>query len=77
MNGQNNSLQSAVGQTDIYLIDQILKGRFLPTQKILDAGCGSGRNMHWFLQNDFNIVGIDSSPSAIEHVKKTIPFGCK
>ena len=73
MNGQNNSLQSAVGQTDVYLIDQILKGRFLPTQKILDAGCGSGRNMYWFLQNDFNVAGIDSSPSAIELLKKQYP----
>ena len=73
MNVQINSLQAAVGQTDIYLIDQILKGRFLPTQKILDAGCGNGRNMYWFLQNDFNVVGIDSSTSAIELLKKQSP----
>jgi tellurite methyltransferase len=70
---QNNSLQSALGQTDIYLIDQILKGRFHPSQKILDAGCGSGRNMYWFLQNDFNVSGIDSNPSAIELLKKQYP----
>ena len=73
MNAHNNSLQSALGQTDVYLIDQILKGRFLPTQKILDAGCGSGRNMYWFLQNNFNVIGIDSSPSAIELLKKQYP----
>lgn len=45
--------------TDIYLIDQILKGRFDRFDRILDAGCGSGRNMVWFAENDFDIHGAD------------------
>ena len=63
------SMQTVLGNTDIYLIDQIMKGRYCPTDTILDAGCGSGRNMYWFLQNGFNINGIDISGVAIEELK--------
>ncbi|HEY5463141.1 MAG TPA: class I SAM-dependent methyltransferase [Hanamia sp.] len=47
-----------------------MKGRYQPHQKILDAGCGGGRNMKWFLQNDFEIYGVDSSEAAIIHLKE-------
>ncbi len=62
-----------LGRTDIYLIDQIMKGRYAPGDKILDAGCGSGRNMHWFLQNNFEIYGIDSSEAAIVNLRNEYP----
>ena len=52
--------------TDIYLIDQILKGRYDQLDRILDAGCGSGRNMVWFAQNDFEIYGSDREQIAVE-----------
>lgn len=70
---EQNSISSIVGQTDIYLIDQILKARYKPGEKVLDAGCGSGRNMHWFLQNDFEIYGIDWSEAAILNLRKMHP----
>lgn len=66
----NNLLHELIGQTDIYLLDQIMKGRYQPNQKILDAGCGGGRNMKWFLQNDFEIYGVDNSQAAIIHLKQ-------
>ncbi len=62
-----------LGSTDIYLIDQIMKGRYTPGDKILDAGCGGGRNMHWFLQNNCEIYGIDSSEEAIINLKNEYP----
>ena len=65
-----DQLFNLIGQTDIYLLDQIMKGRYQKSQKILDAGCGSGRNMKWFLQNDFDIYGIDTSEAAIINLKK-------
>jgi ubiquinone/menaquinone biosynthesis C-methylase UbiE len=70
---QINSIQSLLGQTDIYLIDQIMKGRYNDNDSILDAGCGQGRNMHWFLQNNFNITGIDSSEEFINNLKTIYP----
>ena len=58
MSEKNNSIQELLGQTDIYLVDQIMKNRFDLQNNILDAGCGNGRNMHWFLRNDYKIYGI-------------------
>lgn len=65
-----SSIQTLVGNTDIYLIDQIMKGRYTLAHTILDAGCGSGRNMYWFLQNGFNITGIDINEIAIDELKE-------
>ena len=71
---KNNSISDLLGQTDIYLIDQIMKNRYAKDDKILDAGCGGGRNMPWFLQNRINLYGIDLSEAAILNLKKKYPF---
>jgi len=42
------TLKEAINGTDIYLLDQILKDRYETGDKILDAGCGKGRNLKWF-----------------------------
>lgn len=67
------SLNVLLGQTDIYLLDQIMKGRYNENEKILDAGCGEGRNMYWFLQNDFAIYGTDINETAIAQLKSANP----
>ncbi len=56
------------GNIDIYLFDQILKDRFSPNSKILDVGCGGGRNLVYFLQNGFDVYAIDENPEAIRNV---------
>jgi tellurite methyltransferase len=61
------------GNIDIYLFDQILKGRYIEGQTILDAGCGGGRNMFWFDQNDYVLYAVDSNPEAIQQVKAFYP----
>lgn len=58
-------LNKILGNIDLYLLDQLLKGRFSPSMKILDAGCGEGRNLMYFLQNNYDVAGIDSNPGAI------------
>ena len=67
------SIKQALGETDIYLLDQIMKGRYHETDKILDEGCGTGRNMHWFLQNGIEIVGIDKNKDLIAELKLANP----
>ncbi len=62
--------QEVFGNIDIYLFDQILKGRFSPEMKILDAGCGGGRNIIWFLREGFDVYAIDQNPETVEQVKK-------
>jgi len=66
-------LKQFLGETDVYLIDQIMKDRYNADDIVLDAGCGTGRNLHWFLQNDFNIHGIDSNADAIHNFKLNHP----
>ncbi|MDP9075969.1 MAG: class I SAM-dependent methyltransferase [Bacteroidota bacterium] len=63
------NLHQLYGNIDIYLFDQLLKGRFDNCHKILDAGCGGGRNLIYFLRNGFDVYGIDSNPQAVEAVK--------
>lgn len=58
--------------TDIYLIDQILKGRFENKKNILDAGCGSFRNSHYFIQNNYNYIGIDNSIKFTKNITQII-----
>lgn len=55
----NTLLKDSIGGIDIYLLDQILKNRFQSGEKILDAGCGKGRNLKWFYNSNFKIYGID------------------
>jgi len=65
-----NNLQQLYGNIDIYLFDQLLKGRFDNCHKVIDIGCGSGRNLHYFLQNGFDVYGIDPDTKAVEYVKQ-------
>jgi len=62
-------LQAEFGQIDIYLFDQILRGRILPGMTILDAGCGFGRNLVYFLNEGYNVLGVDADPGAIGAVR--------
>jgi ubiquinone/menaquinone biosynthesis C-methylase UbiE len=63
------SIQELVGNTDIYLLDQIMKDRYKPNHKILDAGCGGGRNLFWFLKNDIEIYSIDKNETPVNYLK--------
>lgn len=62
------ALAQLLGNIDIYWLDQILKGRLQPDMRILDAGCGSGRNIEYLLRVGFEVVGIDQSQEAIEYL---------
>lgn len=61
-----SSLNRLLGNIDVYLLDQILKGRFSKDQKILDVGCGEGRNQIYFLREGYQVFGVDSNPIAIQ-----------
>ncbi len=64
-----NPLKELLGDIDIYLFDQLLKGRFDKCRRVVDIGCGGGRNLHYFLKNGFEVYGIDRSEHAIADVK--------
>ena len=60
------SLNRLLGNMDIYLLDQLLKDRFSKEMRILDAGCGEGRNTVYFIQEGYQLFGIDNNPLAIK-----------
>ncbi|MEM6719458.1 MAG: class I SAM-dependent methyltransferase [Bacteroidota bacterium] len=66
-------LTEIVGNTDIYLLDQILKGRYEQNDLILDAGCGSGRNLHYFHQSNIPFYAIDRNAEYIENLQQYYP----
>lgn len=62
-------LSALFGQIDIYLFDQILRGRIAPGMSVLEAGCGGGRNLVFLLQEGFDVSAIDPDPNAIRAVR--------
>ena len=62
-------LDALFGQIDIYLFDQILRGRIAPGMRVFDAGCGSGRNLVFLLQQGYEVCAVDPDPAAIRSVR--------
>ena len=60
------TLNQLLGNADLYLLDQILKGRFAPGMRILDVGCGEGRNLVYFIRQGMDVWGIDRNPEALK-----------
>ena len=58
------------GNIDIYLFDQLLRGRVTQGMSVLDAGCGSGRNLVYFLRSGYEVFGADRDPLAIDAVRQ-------
>ncbi|MDQ3011644.1 MAG: class I SAM-dependent methyltransferase [Acidobacteriota bacterium] len=66
------NLREHFGDIDIYLFDQLLKGRITPAMSVLDAGCGNGRNLVYFLHQNFQVFAVDSNPQAIQQVSQLV-----
>jgi tellurite methyltransferase len=62
-------LPAGFGEIDIYLFDQLLRGRFDRRTRVLDAGCGDGRNLIYLLRSGFTCFGIDRDPAAVAQVQ--------
>lgn len=64
------NIQEQFGAIDIYLFDQLLRGRIAPGTRILDAGCGSGRNLVYLLRQGYDVYGVDADPQAVTAVRR-------
>lgn len=62
-------LRREFGDIDVYLFDQLLRGRFDRRRRVLDAGCGSGRNLPFFLRHGFDVHAIDADGEAVRSVR--------
>lgn len=65
----NKALLEQFGHIDIYLFDQLLKGRLNGLTRVLDLGCGAGRNLVYFLQQGYEVFGIDQDADQIDRVR--------
>lgn len=65
-----SDLQDQFGGIDIYLFDQLLRGRLVPDMRVFDAGCGSGRNLVYLLRSGYEIFGIDADPQSVRTVQQ-------
>jgi tellurite methyltransferase len=64
-----NDLETEFGAIDIYLFDQLLRGRITTADVIFDAGCGGGRNLTYLLRAGCHVFGVDADPDAIRSVR--------
>ncbi|MEZ6035841.1 MAG: class I SAM-dependent methyltransferase [Planctomycetota bacterium] len=72
-----HDLVQRFGAIDIYLFDQLQRGRIGPGMRILDAGCGGGRNLLWFLQAGYDVRALDPDAEAIAAVRAmAAELGC-
>jgi SAM-dependent methyltransferase len=62
-------LEAEFGAIDIYLFDQILRGRITARDRVFDAGCGSGRNLIYLLKSGASVSAVDGDPDAILEVR--------
>lgn len=59
------TVQPFVGM-DIYLLDQLMRGRVAPGARVLDVGAGAGRNLRWFLERGHPCVAVEPNREAAE-----------
>jgi tellurite methyltransferase len=66
----SSDLRDTFGDVDIYLFDQLLRGRFDTRPRVLDAGCGDGRNLRYLIASGFDCHGIDRDARAVDQVRQ-------
>lgn len=64
------TLSDQFGQIDIYLFDQLLRGRIVPGMRVLEAGCGFGRNLAYFLREGYEVFAADADRQAVAAVRR-------
>lgn len=63
-------LQEQFGHIDIYLFDQLLRGHVAPGMRVMDAGCGHGRNLVYLLREGYEVFGVDEDRQALEATRR-------
>ena len=63
------TLQDQFGNIDIYVFDQLLRGRIAPGMRVFDAGCGGGRNLVYLLREGYDVCGNDADANAVSQVR--------
>ena len=71
MSGETSRrLKAEFGDIDIYVFDQLHKGRIEHGMRVLDAGCGDGRNLFYLMRHGFDVWGVDESADAVAAIRR-------
>ena len=70
--GKIEEINNFFGDMDLFLIDQVLKGRLNNSMNVLDVGFGLGRNLVHFIQEGYDVYGIDKDKSAVDFFKASL-----
>ena len=65
MTQPSEDLRREFGDIDIYLFDQLHRGRIAEGMRVLDAGCGAGRNLVYLHRRGFDVWGTDANEHAL------------
>lgn len=57
------------GEIDIYLFDQLLRGRITSDMRVLDAACGGGRNLVYLMRAGCDVYGVDRDEERVREVR--------
>lgn len=64
------NVREQFGQIDIYVFDQILRGNIADGMRVLDAGCGNGRNIVHLLRQGCEVFALDADRAGVDHVRQ-------
>lgn len=64
------NVREQFGQIDIYVFDQILRGNIAPGMRVLEAGCGYGRNLVHLLREGYEVFALDLDADGVDHVRR-------
>lgn len=64
-----DAIRDEFGDIDIYLFDQLARGRITRSMRVLDAACGAGRNVIYLLRQGVHVCGVDRDGTAIERLR--------
>jgi tellurite methyltransferase len=64
------NVQEQFGKIDIYVFDQILRGNIAHGMRVLDAGCGHGRNLVHLLRQGCEVFALDADPAGVRYVRR-------
>lgn len=64
-----DELLSHFGNIDVYVFDQMLRGRLTADMRVLDAGCGDGRNSHFLMRSGADVYCVDDDPEQVVRVR--------
>lgn len=58
------------GDLDIYVFDQLLRGRIRPGMRVFDAGCGGGRNLVYLMRRGYDLCRLGAE--LVDPLKATV-----